>query len=241
MRPRLPKSLTAWVVLALVVVGAWAIYVGRNAKLREWAPNMAVAAFGFALTLTVVAWIVRREGQRRIAPRVDNAIYWMGLSFRIFISAVTSDYAYAHAESFREIPGDAREMFQQWLDDQDNEDVTRQRLEDGRLMLVASGQEFAKDLEERRERDLDVLEPELVRAIEDFQRAVGGAVQLCGFLRAGLLQDPEKAEHTALRSVAQGGADFAAVFEKYGPSWMEILPLMKGSADEISARRRGLS
>jgi hypothetical protein len=225
-------------VLALGVTGAWAVYAGRNDKLREWAPNIAVAAFGFALTLTVIAWIVRREGQRRIAPRVENAIYWMGLSFRGFIGAVTMDYAYVHGESFREIPADAREMFQQWLDDQDKEDVARQKLEDGRLMLVASGQEFAKDLDERRERDLDVLEPDLVRAIEDFQRQVGGAVQLCGFLRAGLLQDREKTEYTALRSVAQGGADFAAVFQNYGRSWMRILPLEKEAAQEVSTRQR---
>lgn len=233
------QSWTFWVALLLLFVGTWAVYEGRHDKLSTWAPNIATAAIGFALTITVVDALLHRQARRRNAPRVENAIYWMGLSFRGFVSALTHDYAMSHAATFREIPDDARQLLRIWLEDQDREDARPPELAEGKgPMLARSGQELAKDLEASRDRDLDILEPDLVRAIDDFQGSVGGAVQLCNMSKGGLLPEQAKTESIVLESVARGAADFADVFAKYGGSWMTVLPIMKRAAEEVSARQR---
>ena len=103
---------------------------------------------------------------------------------------------------------------------------------------MRSGQELAIDLERHRERDREVLEPDLVAAIDRFQGEVGGAIQLCDMVQAGLTDYCADTEKVALQSVVAGAKDFAEVLAKYAPSWMEVLPLMKESAASISARQR---
>ncbi len=176
-----------WVALALLIVGALAVHAGRDDKLREWAPNIAVSAFALAITITVVEWIVRTEARARVRPRLDRVIYWMGLAFRGFTGAIAIDYAGTHRDSFKEIPPDAGEMFAMWLAEQDNEDRPRHVLPGERLpTLILSGREFGQQLEIARARDLDVLDPNLVAVIDKFRWHVGQAVQCFDLAAQGL-------------------------------------------------------
>ena len=52
------------------------------------------------------------EGRRRLAPRVEHVHYWIGLGFRGLMSAIITDYAWTHADTFRPIPADAIEMIE---------------------------------------------------------------------------------------------------------------------------------
>jgi hypothetical protein len=123
------------------------------------------------------------------------------------------------------VPEDARAMIDQWLAEQQTEDVQRRLLPGERLpMLILEARDFGADLEQFRARDLDILEPDLVRAIEDFGGHVGQAMQFWSFAEQGL-GDPAGNRETALMTVVDGARDFARVFARYEPRYMEIREL----------------
>jgi hypothetical protein len=224
-------------VLLLVAAGAIILYDRR--ELRAWDPNIVVSAISIAITITVVSWIVRREARERIRPRVERTLYWMGLSFSSFLSAIITDYSGTHYKTFKPIPGTASEMLDLWLAEQENEDVARRLLDGESLpMLVLEAREFTRTLEEHRARDLDVLEADVVTAIDDFGWHTGQAVQLLDMVDQGLLDDQARTEGTALATVIQGTQKFVAAFEQYDPRWMRIRELSKASA-AVHSRRNG--
>jgi hypothetical protein len=172
---------TVWVALVFVVVGLAGIVLGRHDKLREWAPNIAVTAFALAITITVVERIVRSEERARVRPRVEYTIYWIGLGFRDMTRHIAMDYAYTHRASFHEIPADASQMFKLWLTDLDKQDQPRALNDGARLpTLLSRAQEFASGLERARERDVDVLEADLVLEIDEFLGQIDAAAAAFG-------------------------------------------------------------
>lgn len=232
-RPGLAEYLAG----VLVLIAAGAIVLWDNHKLRAWTPNIATSALSIAITITVVAWIVRHEARTRIRPRVERTLYWMGLGFRGFLSAIAIDYAGTHHRTFKAIPATATELIELWLAEQGNEDVPRRRLEGERLpMLVAEAREYTRELEQHRERDVDVLEPDLVRAIDDFGWQTGQAIQLLGMAEQGLLTDKRDTEGVALMTVVQGAQQLAAALGRYAPTWMTIPELTRAGAAEHSRR-----
>jgi hypothetical protein len=188
--------------------------------------------------VTIVSWIVRREARRRIQPRVERTLYSIGLSYpRGFLHAILIDYARTHHATFKPIPRTAPEMVELWLAEQEHEDVPRHRLEGERWpMLIASAREYVGELEDYRARDLDVLEPDLVRAIDDFRWNVGQAIQLLGMYEQGLLQEQADTEQVALMTVMQGAQQLTSALERYAPTWMTVLEQMRAGAAEHSRR-----
>ncbi len=234
---RWKPGLAEGLALALLLVATGAIVLYDRHELRAWDPNIVVSAISIAITITVVSWIVRREAQKRIRPRVERTLYWMGLSFSGFLSAVITDYSGTHYKSFKPIPGKASEMLDLWLAEQENEDLPRRLLDGESLpMLILEAREFTRTLEEYRARDLDVLEADVVTAIDDFGWHTGQAVQLLGMVDQGLLGDQARTEGTALATIIQGTQKFVAGFEQYDPRWMRIRELSKASAAEHSRR-----
>jgi hypothetical protein len=230
-------GLAEYLATMLVVVAIAAIILYDNHRLRAWTPNVATSALSIAITVTVVGWIVRHEARARVRPRVERTLYWMGLGFRGFLSAIVIDYAGTHDATFEPIPATAREMIELWLAEQEHEDVARVRSEGERLpMLLAEAREYVRELEDHRARDLDVLEPDLIRAIDDFGWHTAQATQLLGMAEQGLLNDRADTERVALMTVMQGAQQLTSALERYAPSWMTILEQTRAAAVEHSRR-----
>jgi hypothetical protein len=231
-RRRLP--LTFWAALALVGVAVIAsVLWWRWEFFDQLAPNVITEALGLAVTVTAVEWIVRRQSQERLLPRTQDVLHWMGLDFRLFTMSVVHDYAVTHVGAIKPIPRDALELIDLCLEDYKNEDEPRDVL-DGQWLpsLFLSALEFDRELQRARERDLDVLEPDLIAAIDKFRWHVGQAVQHLGFVREGHLA-PEMAEPVAYSTLMRGTRIFAEVFKRYAPKWFVILDLPIAAAMEM--------
>ena len=162
----------------------------------------------------------------------------MGLAFRGYVHAIVIDYAGTHHKTFKPIPRDALEMIDFWLAEQQNEDLPRRLDNEQPLpMLILEARDFNRDLAESRQLNLDVLEPELVRVIDDFHWLVAKAVQFYGFAAQGL-GDPVKHREIGLSCAAEAAQQFAIVFKHLGPEWMEIAPL---TADAAAAHSRQMA
>lgn len=230
-------GLAVYLALVLVVVAAVAIVLYDHHDLRAWTPNVATSALSIAITVTIVSWIVRHEARRRIQPRVERTLYWIGLGYRLFLSAILVDYAGTHHATFKPIPQSAPEVVELWLAEQEREDVPRHQPEGERWpMLVASAHEYVGELEDYRARDLDVLEPDLVRAIDDFRWHVAQAIQLLGMYEQAPLPEPRDTERVALMTVMQGARQLTTSLERYAPTWMTVLEPMRAAAEEHSRR-----
>jgi hypothetical protein len=103
-------------------------------------------------------------------------------------------------------------------------------------MLILEAREFTRQLEEHRARDLDVLEADLVTAIDDFGWSTGQAMQLLAMVDQGLIADRAGTEDTALATIIEGTQKFVAAFGQYDSRWLAIRDLSKEAAAEHSRR-----
>lgn len=227
---------TAWATLAMCVAAAastvcwWLTDVAD-----EWMPNLATTFVGTAATITVVDWIVRREARERLRPRRDRVLYWLGLDVRIFMDSLVLDYAESHAHGYRPIPGDVLEMIDQWRSDHDLEDTPRRMMdENGRRapLIVLAAVELAQRLERTRERDLDLLPPDLVRTMDDFVWAAGQAAQLVGFSRASGSSATQHGRISAALIVDHFERFVRTFFQDGSRGWREITDLSRRGNDE---------
>jgi hypothetical protein len=239
---RLP--LTFWAAVAFLGIAAVTGYIWwAFAFLDDLAANFIADAIAIAITITAVEWIVRRQAQERMRPRTEDVLYWMGLDFRLFTSSILFDYATTHISEIRPIPRDALELIDLWLDHQDATDEPSRTIEGEWLpILLREAIDFESNLRRTRERDLDVLEPDLIAAIDKLGWHVGQAVQTLAHVRSGI-GDPVGAEALALGTLMQGVKTFAEVFRRYEPGWFKILDLSvngcMASREHIVRARRG--
>jgi hypothetical protein len=144
---------TDWAAIAfgvLSVLFALLDFAWENAEARAWLPNVATMFAGLALTVWLVAWIVRREEARRLLPRVGRALAHIQVEFVEFVRAVALDYLTTHSQP-ETLPPNALDVLDLWLREQASSDLPHLELWPGGLTL----------------RDRDVLEPGLVAAIRD--------------------------------------------------------------------------
>ncbi len=133
-------------------------------------------------------------------------------------------------------------MIDLWLSQQDAEDGERPpRKARGLQALIESGRDLTLRLEHYRDRDRDILEPDLIYAIDRLNWEVSKGMQFIGFVDGGLTADPAATEREALRSTVEGAKQFAAVFGEYAPEWMVVLERMrvdaKGYSEEMHQHR----
>jgi hypothetical protein len=112
-------------------------------------------------------------------------------------------------------------MIELWLDSYDEIDAPRVRSEDGEILaLRSSARDLANQLERERERDRDVLEPSLIRAMDDFCLVVDMANEVSGFEL-----DPAgqaEAEDVALVTIVMALRVLAWALSREAPYWLEI-------------------
>jgi hypothetical protein len=85
-----------------------------NMQARAWLPNIATMFGGLALTVWLVAWIVRREEVRRLLPRVGRALTHIQVEFVEFVRAAALDYLTTHSQPTA-LPRDALDVLDLWL------------------------------------------------------------------------------------------------------------------------------
>jgi hypothetical protein len=241
---------TSVAVVSFVIGAVWVVlWFVTEGGLREWAPHIAAAALTIAVTVTVVDKAVQREAVRRLQPRVESVMYRIGWNFRILLIAIAVDYAKTHADTFEEIPADGIDMINLWLSRHETEDVVRTPILEGDDLsraifpfeayvpaLTRSSQDFAEMLEGVRERDREVLEPPLIRAIDDYLAAVGSERLLIDLVESGSL--PFFRIPNSLPAVVRSVREFAVVFQRYGPGWVALGQEARDTAREISERAR---
>lgn len=152
-------------------VGGGVLYfVTADNELRAWLPNVSTAFATLAVTVTAVQWIVDREARLRLKPRIDSITSQVRAVLAEIGSFLAVDYAVTHVSSFRPIPNDFEALLKQWLDDCDAQDACW--VDAGESWGVTSVLDERERVEERLklllERNREVMEPALVRAIDDF-------------------------------------------------------------------------
>jgi hypothetical protein len=210
---RWPITMSFRAALLLLTVGSVAVYLGRRDTLAEWAPNIAATSVGLAITITAVEWIVRKEARARLQPRVKPALQEMSLSLLFLTSAIMNDYAQTHRGiEVDDLPGETVGMCERWFRDRDREDKQRTYLsDDGQPFLIEAGREFAEQLADTRGRSFDVLEPDLVSAIDLACQELGFAIGEVPGAAAGT----GSGTRDALLGVVGATWRFADVFSRY--------------------------
>ncbi len=233
-----PTFWIALVLAALAGVGIWAWFEFKGG-LRSWTPNIVVGALTAAVTITIIDWAIRRESKQKLQPRVDDALYWIGLSSRGLVSTVAVDYASTHVNSFSPLPSDVVKLFQHWLDGRGTEDSLRSDSLDESLILEGSI-ELRQAIERTRERDREVLEPQLIREIDEFTRAVNYATWLASDALRVPGDDTQAVARELSAGLVQSGIRFAEVFRQYAPVWMTVPEITRVGSQAHSDQLRHL-
>jgi hypothetical protein len=224
-------------VLLLVACAGFLVW-WRFQFADAWMPNVATTALGLAGTITIVEWIIRREAAERHKPRTLRILYSMGLDIRLFAESLLLDYAGTHRTGYRPIPATLPEMIDQWQADHDEEDVAREHMTHGHRqgpLIVHAALELADNLTDLRDRNLDVLEPDLVGAIEDFQWA---AAQASWGVYLGLELNYSADEQAATdrvhaATIVRTFKTFTVTYFRYGDhGWRQIMDLSRRANQE---------
>jgi len=213
-------SLTSWLALALTALGLIFVAIAIAGDwLDAWAPNLATEAFATALTIAVVERIVRREARRRLQPRVESVMHALRQELRSFVDGIAVDYARTHLHSFQPLPRDALDFLDQWLADKDAQDACHAptRGDPVQLPLVLhQGIELGKALRHYRESDREVMEPELVRAIDDYIW-LGSQHGLLMYRLAGRGAERSKGYVLGDTAIVRGARGFGEVLARHDP------------------------
>jgi hypothetical protein len=215
-------GLASLVALVVVVVAVAAVCLYDHKRLQAWTPNIAVTAASIAITVTVLSSIVRQEERKRIRPRVDRTQRLVGEALRGFIDVLVIDYAGTHVADFKALPDDVPAMVALWLSEHETAtSITR----DGDLPLrVSQAAKLAASLQECRAHDLDVLEPDLVRSIDDFCSGTTRAFQDCALADTDLCKDPERVRRQAVHLLVQKAQPLVSAAHRH----KALLPIRQG-------------
>jgi hypothetical protein len=216
-RPSLgTQAALAFAGLAGLAGLAWAF----TEALDDWAPNIAVEALSIAATITIVERIIRHEARERLRPRIESAMDGLRQEFLKFVHGLAWDYAATHLHTFRSLPRDALAFLDHWLAEKDAQDACQVPVPDDKRVEISyvlyEGLEMGNALRIYRELDRDVMEPEVVRAIDDYLwHGVQNGRTL--YVIAGRSSDPGKGYATAETAIVRGARAFGEVLARNDP------------------------
>lgn len=216
---------TAWVTLLMVGVAAVAVGVWlRWNAADEWMPHLATLALGVAATITIVEWIVRREARERFRPWRERVLGDIRFEYRTLVEGVVIDYAGTHLLTARPIESDALAFLDQWLEDADSADacsswlLNRETTAEARgPLIVLMAADFANRLSGFRERDREVMEPDLVAAIDQVTWHVGLGLKFFEFSCAPWTDDKAGQLRGAERTIVEGAREFGDALLRHDP------------------------
>jgi hypothetical protein len=248
---RIPSpSPTSWLALALTAVGLLFVAVAIAGDwLDAWASNLATEAFAIALTIAIVERIVRREARReareRLRPRVESAMDGLRQEFRKFVHGLAWDYAATHLHTFRPLPSDALAFLDHWLAQKEEQDACRVPVPDDERVEISyvlyDGLKMGNALRIYRELDRDVMEPEVVRAIDDYMwPGVENGLNL--YALAGHSTEPGRGYAHAETAIVRAARAFGEVLARHEPRDLIEIPDSTRSAMQDHSehlRKRG--
>lgn len=177
--PRPPRkrviSDTALLVLALALVALVAVGIAaRFNAFDNWAPNIATEALSILVTVAVVERIVRRESERRVAPRRERALAVLSNAVVRFSMNASGDYLVTHLDNAVPPPSDPVGILDGWLLGYGNEDAPRRPGPGGLSRFVDDCVELIERTQRVIDSDRDVLPPDLVVAADNLSVTFGG-------------------------------------------------------------------
>jgi hypothetical protein len=222
-----------YAVLAAMSAAAiilWAFRESLGPWAGAWMPNVGTSALAILITVAVVNRIVEHRERERKRPRVERALYDIGLDLRLLVSTLFSDYAFTHAATYSTPPLGTLAAIGHWVEGIPTADRPEWKGADAD-MPIALGRafEFGRRLTEVRESDRDVLEPDLVAAMDDCTLAIQRALTV---YRLGEGQHEDRIDEVAFSSFGQALRRFVPVFERYDDRWKEMPKLTADAADE---------
>jgi hypothetical protein len=160
---------TTWVAAGFIVLGGGLmLFDALSNMFAGWVPNLGASAFEIAATILIVDRVFGREVARRNRPRVELVMSELRYALLTYADSVAQDYAATHVHNYRPIPREITAMFDQWIQESDTHDACT-LLDGARLSLIlADGTDLGASLRDLRESDREVMEPAIVRAIDDF-------------------------------------------------------------------------
>jgi hypothetical protein len=160
-----PSSRAA-IILFAVALGTMAVWLATDADaLDAWIPNIVTGLLVLAATVTIFEWILRSDERRRLEPRLERLRAGLRGNLETFCEIVAVDYKVRGGVS--PVPKDMLVFLDWWLADQGRPET------DPRSPYVFPvlnlGAELGAALQKYRAEDRDIMEPALVRAIDDFE------------------------------------------------------------------------
>jgi hypothetical protein len=235
-RPARRPPITVWVALGLLGVVGVAVWLWLRGVLTAWTPSIAVSALAAAASVTVIPAMRRRETNTRIRPRVERVLMDIHNCLYFVVETTLIDSA-ASRQELIPVTNDLNETLNRLLWEYMTA-VYKIPSDKSVPRFVLNAREFASQLAQTRERERDVLEPELIRAMDDFCRTIRRADRDYKAAPDDLIADPPD---LATFSVLQGIRNFAAIFQHYLPYKLELgedtieLVIAIGHASEGSA------
>jgi hypothetical protein len=201
----------------LVLTGV-AIWLWLNGVLKEWTPGLAVSTAVLAATITVVPTVQRRQADARIRRRVEPVLNAIHNSLISVIEDVLVDSARNQHDQVL-TTNDLHEIFDLLCWEHMTCALTIPSSGEHPAQFVLAARDFARFLARTRERERDVLAPDLIRAMDDFCRAIQRADLDYGSVPNDLIIDPAT---LATFGVLEGVRRFAWEFQRFAPYRLEL-------------------
>lgn len=176
--------------------------------LDAWTPNIVVGLLVLAATITFVEWIVQREHQERVRPRIERALDELGQAFFSFAFHIYSDYVTTHLKPVEpaemNIPTDPVRLCAFWVEGQDQIDNPRPT-KDGQSLFLQEGLEFVRRAQRVADSNRELLPPQLVVEIDRLDPIFSGHFlsDLAAEIR---LRDAQGLDSWVVNVVVQGAA-----------------------------------
>jgi hypothetical protein len=199
-------SIQAATILVAIAAAAMIGWRASDADwLDAWMPNVVTGLVVLAATITVFEWVLRRDELRRLEPRLER----LRRKFRGYIETygeiVAMDYKLRGGTGAGQ--KDILALLDQWLEDIDNLDT------DPRSLYVrptiAIGKQMEVELRSHRTQDLDILDPALIRAIDEFLEKSAAGDALIFFTHSG-------DERTDRYSMRKAEASYVEAVRRFG-------------------------
>jgi hypothetical protein len=216
-RPTWRPPLTLWVALGLLGIVGVAVWLWLHGVLTAWTPSIAVSALTVAASVTVIPAMRRRETNARIRPRVERVLMDIHGSLYFVVETILIDSA-ASRQDLIPVTEDLNETLNRLLWEYM---ICAYKIPSDKSVprFVINARQFAAQLAQTRESERDVLEPDLIRAMDDFCLIIRRADRDYEAAPDDLLADPPD---MATFSILQGVRNFAAIFQRYLPYKLEI-------------------
>jgi hypothetical protein len=235
------SSPTTRIAIGLLLIAALGIVAWfASSGLRAWAPSVTVGAITIAATITVIERAIQRETGLRIHPRVDLVMDRIRASLKWLLWSIAYDLVDTHDGEVQPFPADAIALTERWINDetQDSEDRRALPRGGGPPPIAVHAVQLVNDLEEVRSRDREVLEPTLIREMDDFVAEIHRATFLYEVVDAESRAEARSALAILTRYIVYATHNLALVFAAQNPEVIQLDQSIVLDVQRDSERRR---